>query len=359
MKIHPLTRRHWYIVALIAVVLGIWFVAPFMGLIALAALMAFLFRGTYTRISQYVRPSIAGAVTVVVSILVVVIPVSIIVAFTAIQLTQLATHLSHVITSDSSLWNVNTVIQNVNSFLTPVIGNAHAVSTDGVMEFLRTTLPTVLHTIASMITNVIGGIPTAIILGIMYIILLYDFLVHGTKIIGSVVALSPFQPKVTRMYLDRVGLMANAMAKGQLYISFIISLLSALILSTFLGLGDYLILMTVVFTLLNLIPLGCGIVVIPITIIAMLSGAMWPGLISLVLYMVISNLDALIRPRIIPRSITLSAGLTMLAAFGGISLFGLMGVVYGPILMIIIVTSVQMYLETYDAPTAWRRQANK
>lgn len=359
MRTHPLTHRHWHIVALIAVVLGIWFVAPFMGIIALAALMAFLFHGVYERISRRMRMSFAGAITVVLSILVVVIPVSIIIAFTAIQLTQLATYLSHVVTNDSSLWNVSTVIQNINSFFATVVGNAHMVSTDGVMEFLRNTLPTVLRGAASVITNVIGGIPMAIILSIMYIILLYEFLVYGKKLIASVVALSPFQPEVTRMYLEKVGLMANAMAKGQLYISFIISLFSALILSVFLGMGDYFVLMTVVFTLLNLIPLGCGILVIPITIIAMLSGALWPGLAALVLYILVSNLDAVIRPRIIPRSITLSPGLTMLAAFGGISLFGLMGVVYGPILMIIIVTSIQMYLEHYDAPVAWRRRASK
>jgi len=150
--------------------------------------------------------------------------------------------------------------------------------------------------------------------------------------------------------------MARAMVNGQLFISFVISLCTAILLSVFLGFGQYFFLMTVVFTLLNLIPLGCGIVVIPITLIAIVSGAFWPGLAALVLYILVSQLDAFIRPKIIPRSITLTPGLTMLAAFGGISLFGLLGVVYGPILMIIIVTSVQMYLEQYSAPTPRRRK---
>jgi predicted PurR-regulated permease PerM len=61
--------------------------------------------------------------------------------------------------------------------------------------------------------------------------------------------------------------------------------------------------------------------------------------------MAVANLDAVIRPRIIPKTITLSPGLTMLAAFGGITLFGLVGVVYGPIIMIVIVTSIEMYLQ--------------
>lgn len=359
MKTHPLTRKHWHIVALAAVVLGLWFVTPFMGIITLAALIAFLFHGLFTRLARHMRASAAGAITVVLSILVVIVPVTLIVAFTALQLTQLAAHLSSTVTNDAAVWNMDVVIRDINSLLAPLVGTDHIISAHGVLEFLRTTLPAVLRGMAAFMTTVIGGIPMTIILSIMYVILLYEFLVYGKTIVRSVVALSPFQPEVTRLYLDRVGLMANAMVKGQLYISFVISLFAALILSVCLGLGDYFFLMTVVFTLLNLIPLGCGIIVIPITIIAMLSGAFWPGLIALVLYVFASHLDAVIRPRIVPRSITLSPGLTMLAAFAGIPLFGIMGVVYGPILMVVLVTSVQLYLDEYQTPTQWRRRAQK
>ena len=132
------------------------------------------------------------------------------------------------------------------------------------------------------------------------------------------------------------------MAKGQLLISVIISFLSA-ILMIFLGLGEYFFLLFVIFTVLNMIPLGCGILFIPICVIAILLGNVVPGIIVLALYMIVSNLDSLIRPKIMPKGASLSAGLTMLAAFGGIGLFGLLGVVYGPILMIMVVTTIELY----------------
>lgn len=359
MKTHPLTRKHWHMVALAALVLGLFFIAPFIGIIAIAALIAFLFYGVFEWFSRRLRASTAGALTVVTSILTIIIPVSLIVTFTALQLTQLATELSSTVLHESGSWDVSQTITTINQFLAPFVGTDHSLSTGSVLEFLRTTLPDVLRNMASFTTQVIGSIPMTIILTIMYIILLYEFLVYGKSITKNIVALSPFQPQVTRLYLHRIGLMADAMAKGQLYISFIISLFSALVLSVCLGMGDYFFLMTVVFTLLNIVPLGCGIVVIPITLIAMLSGAFWPGLIALVLYIIISNLDAVIRPRIIPKSITLSPGLTMLAAFAGISVFGLLGVVYGPILMIIISTAIQMYLDDYATPATWRRRAHQ
>ncbi|NCU38657.1 AI-2E family transporter [Candidatus Saccharibacteria bacterium] len=359
MKTHPLTRKHWYMVSLAAVVLGLFFVAPFLGIIAIAALVAYLFYGIFTALGRKVNAPVAATLTIITSILVIVVPVLLVVTLTAVQVTQLATNLSTTAASDGVASDISVTVQYVNSLLVPLVGEAQAISTDSVLDFLRETMPTVLREMAAFMTQVIGGIPMAIVLSIMYLILLYEFLVHGTKIVRYIVALSPFQPEVTRLYLKRVGLMADAMAKGQLYISFVISLFAALILSVFLGLGEYFLLMTVVFTLLNLIPLGCGIVVIPITLIAMLSGMFWPGLISLVLYIIASNLDAVIRPRIIPPSITLSPGLTMLAAFGGISAYGLLGVVYGPIIMIIVVTSVQIYLDDYATPAQWRRRAQR
>jgi predicted PurR-regulated permease PerM len=117
--------------------------------------------------------------------------------------------------------------------------------------------------------------------------------------------------------------------------------------------------MTVAFAFFNLIPLGAGIIAYPIIIVGMVLGAFWPGVVALILISIVSNLESFLRPKFIPKSITLTNGLTMLAAFGGISLFGLLGVVYGPIIMIIVVTSIQMYLDYYDDLPKWRQKANK
>ncbi|OYW42230.1 hypothetical protein B7Z28_01695 [Candidatus Saccharibacteria bacterium 32-45-3] len=210
-----------------------------------------------------------------------------------------------------------------------------------------------------MLTGFVGGIPSFIILAIMYIFLFYEFLVYGNKITKSIVALSPFQPSVTRMYLARVGLMANAMAKGQLVMSVIIAVLEALTLAFFFDFWNFFFLMTVAFSILNLIPLGAGIFIYPIIIVMMLLGSIWPGVGALIAITIVSNLESVMRPRFIPKSITLTNGLTMLAAFSGIALYGLLGVVYGPIIMIIVVTSVQMYLDYYDELPKWKKKANR
>ena len=361
MKTHPLTSKNWLYVALAAIGLGILFVWPFLSVIALAMLIAFLFHGVYERLLRHMKAGFAATLTLLWSIVVLVIPVIIILVFTFIQLTHLATQLTETFTAQGATVpaSVQAFINWINTTIGPIVGSDSVVTGEGINTFLKTALPDILNGIVGFITSFIGGIPTAIALTVMYLFLFYECLVYGKKITSSVVALSPFQPDITRMFLARVGLMANAMAKGQLLIAFIISVLSALILSFCLGLGDYFFLMVVAFTVLNLVPLGCGIIVIPITLIAMLFGNFWGGLIAFLLYLIAANLDDFIRPYIIPKSITLTPGLTALSAFGGIALFGLIGVVYGPIIMILVVTAIQMYLDYYDKQPRWRRKANK
>lgn len=341
------------IATLIAFIVGAFFVGPFLSVIALAALIAFLFAPLYYRLERRLaKPHLSATITLILSILTVLLPLTIVLILTVTQLSAL----SHATTTYISEHNadigaaINHLATTINNLAAPFNNHQSILTDQGIRDFFATVIPAVASTISSIIIGVVGNIPTAVILTIMYIILFVEFLIHGKKIIQLIKDISPFDRRITSHYLRRVGLMTNAMAKGQLVISLIISFLSA-ILMIFLGLGDYFFLLFVLFTVLNLIPLGCGIILIPITIIAILMGNVIPGIIVLILYMLVSNLDSIIRPKIMPREANLSAGLTMLAAFGGIAAFGLLGVVYGPIVMILIVTTITLYADRKQTTT--------
>lgn len=361
METHPLTAKNWSIVALIALVIGLWFVMPYLGVIALAALMAFLFNGMYTAFSGRMRAGAAASLTFLVSLLVVLVPVIIVSIFTIFQLGQLTTDISNEFGRNfSSLPDtLQSAIANVNNLVAHFGGDGQLVTSQGVLDFLKNILPGIIAGVTAFVGQLVGGIPMMIILAIMYVFLFYEFLVYGKKITQGIVALSPFQPEVTRMYLARVGLMANAMSKGQLMIALILGALEALVIAFFFNAWEFFVLMTVAFSFFNLIPLGAGIIAYPLIIIGMLMGAVWPGVGALIVISIVSNLESFLRPRFIPKSITLTNGLTMLAAFGGITLYGILGVVYGPIIMIVIVTSIQMYLDYYQELPRWKKKANQ
>jgi predicted PurR-regulated permease PerM len=361
METHPLTARNWSIVAAIAIVVGIWFVWPYLSVVALAALMAFLFYRTYARLHEKRGAGSAATLTFFLSIVVVLVPIILIGIFTLFQLGHLVTNVKDAFGTNFAPLpdSLQLMISNVNNFVASLGGSQELISSEGVSAFLKSVLPSILQGILDFITTFIGSLPITIIMTLMYIFLFFEFLIYGKKIVSTVIALSPFQPEMTRLYLARVGLMANAMAKGELLISFIVGTLEAATLALFFNIWDYFLLMTVAFSLFNLVPLGAGILFYPIIILFMIFGEFWPAVGALITVTAVSNIESFIRPKLIPKSITLTNGLTMLAAFGGIALFGVIGVVYGPIIMICIVTSIQMYMDYYQELPKWKKKANK
>jgi predicted PurR-regulated permease PerM len=63
--------------------------------------------------------------------------------------------------------------------------------------------------------------------------------------------------------------------------------------------------------------------------------------------LVVTNIDNVLRPFLVPKTARLDPALMLLAVFAGISMFGFFGLVIGPVLMIIIVTTVSVYLAVY------------
>ncbi len=53
------------------------------------------------------------------------------------------------------------------------------------------------------------------------------------------------------------------------------------------------------------------------------------------------------RPILVPRDARLNSALMLMAVFAGIAMFGPWGIVIGPVLMIVIVTTIDVYLAVY------------
>ena len=51
------------------------------------------------------------------------------------------------------------------------------------------------------------------------------------------------------------------------------------------------------------------------------------------------------RPKFVPKSARMDPALTILSVFAGIGIFGFLGIVIGPVIMIVILSTIQIYLE--------------
>jgi predicted PurR-regulated permease PerM len=107
----------------------------------------------------------------------------------------------------------------------------------------------------------------------------------------------------------------------------------------------YVTFLTITSMVLSLIPfIGVSLVAWPIGIGLLIAGNTWQGaFVILGFILIVANLDTILRPSLVPKGAYLNPALVILSVFGGLSLMGLIGALYGPVVMILLVTSVDVY----------------
>ena len=338
--------------ALVFAAAATWFFLPFLGVICLSALMAFVFFPIFKFLSKYTHRTIAAWTVLGINLLVVAIPILYILILIVQQGIAVANTLSHLDTSSGSQFSH--AVSTVNS-ITATIGlptDGSFVSGSGLVDFVKVTLPNIVKFGVEAIIAVAANAPVFVTSIIIYSFLFSAFLRYHKEAKQFLQELSPFDKGTTDVYIKNAGIMITASLKGQLVISFVTALLSALLLM-FIGFQDYFWLLLVLFTILGMVPLGSGIVVVPICLVSMLVGDFWASFWVLAVYLlVICNLDSLMRPKLIPKEAGIVPALAVLATFCGIYYFGLMGVVYGPLIAILLLTTAHVLIEHKQAKLA-------
>ena len=145
----------------------------------------------------------------------------------------------------------------------------------------------------------------------------------------------------------------NATVQSMFAGIFLIAVVQGAVLGLFFWLVDlpYTPLWTLVSIIAATMPLGASIVAIPAALAEFLAGHYGGGLVILIGYFaVVSNLDLLLRSKLVSLQTYGSFALMVLSLLGGYQLFGLFGVFYGPILMVLFLTMLDVY-QTHFAQT--------
>ncbi len=346
-SLNPHRTRTFTLIAVL--LLALIFLKPFLPIIALAALAAYLFDPIYKRCLRRFKDkkSVAVACTTVLSLVFILLPIVIILLISVSQ----ATRLAHSLGLEGSFSNMNltetlsSTVTKLNEIIQNITGIEGAIKSGSVIDFVKEVGPKLAQAFADIIISLVSTIPGLITSFILYLFVFTGIMVGQDKLLANIRAISPFDEKVTAQYFRRIGLMCKSMVKGQMIIALAQGLASALVIAAVLNLWELFIFMFIIFTFLSFIPLGAGIITIPLGIIVMLTGHWWQGgLILLNHFLVVTNIDNF-RPRLVAKEIRLPAALTILAAFAGVHYFGLLGVVYGPIIMIFITTTIEMYVK--------------
>jgi predicted PurR-regulated permease PerM len=333
----------------IAIIGGFLFIKPYFGAILFSALIAFIFNPVYKALLRKTRKSgLAIAITLVVAVLSVVIPCIFIVTVTVAQVNSIVSKYQSGSLSVGPAQLQETVdrgVDRANAVVSAAPGGEQLhIDKQKVEGGLKNALVDGLKFLAQTLTNVGLAFFSLISTFILSIFLISSMLRYQDELIDLLKRISPFDNSINDLYLKRAGLMTKGMVKGQFIIASVQGFASAF--SLWIVGVDYFWFLFVFLSFLSFIPLGAGIITIPIGFVFILTGHFWQGAFIILWHMfVVSSIDNILRPHLVDKDARLNTALMLLAVFSGIAVFGAAGVVYGPVIMILIVTTIYVYAE--------------
>lgn len=208
-----------------------------------------------------------------------------------------------------------------------------------------------ISSIASILPGIgqflMGGISSFAVNLFVLVFVLYFMLIGGTKMEQYIYELLPFSDSNKKHVMNEINMIVRANAIG-------IPLL-AIIQGAIATLGYYLfdapsaLLFGFLTCFATVIPIvGTTLVWFPLAAYMAISGD-WPHAIGLLLYcgLIVTNIDNLIRLILQKKMADTHPLITIFGVVIGLSLFGFMGVIFGPLLISIFILCVNIFKEQY------------
>jgi predicted PurR-regulated permease PerM len=358
-------RRVLAVLTAVGVAVGIYFLRGYFILIVVAGVAAYLFTPVYRRLGRRFGSGVAATLTLLCALGSVVVPVGALVYVATVQITRMVDSVSNWVDDTDMTALGQRAFAVVNDVLARIPFVHVQLTPDSLRQSIASLAENVGQGVLQVLQSAVGSVASAVAACIIFLYVFVSLLVKQDKVLNLLRQLNPLGEEITDLYLDKIGAMVRGTVKGQFVIAMAQGVAGAASIYVA-GFRQGFFFFAILLTALSIIPLGGGIVTIPFGIGMILFGHPVGGLFVIAWHLlVVSNIDNVLRPFLVPRGARLDPALMLLAVFSGIAAFGFWGIMLGPVLMIVIVTTIDVYLAVYkgvpfessdtDEPEAPRR----
>ncbi len=182
----------------------------------------------------------------------------------------------------------------------------------------------------------------------MMILTIFFLLIDQDRLVKFVIALSPMPDDEDRLLLEKFEEIANAILKGNGICGLIQGILGGAIFAI-LGLSSP-ILWGGIMAILAFLPIfGIGLVMIPASLVLILNDRVGSGVFLFIFYLTLSfSIEYLVKPKMVGDEVQMHTLLVFLSIIGGLSVYGVLGIIYGPLIVTAFLTLTEIYLAKYD-----------
>lgn len=320
----------------IAFVLSFFILRPFLVAFTLAIVFAVLFQPLYRWVLKYSfkKESLAAFITVIIILILILTPLMLI----GIQILKEARDL-YVSLADGG--GKDTILHALNNLVDSFYGsfpNAPRLSLN-FDQYLRQTLSWVLSNLGEVFSNFANLLLTVF----LFLISLYYLLKDGPALRKKIIELSPLGDRHDETIIKKLEMAMDSVVKGNFLIAIVKGILTALGFAVF-GVPNF-VLWGTAGAIASLIPsIGTGLVFIPAIILLFVGGQLIPAIGLLVWGTIaVGLIDNIWGPKLMGRGTQLHPLLILFAVLGGLSFFGPIGLLLGPIVLSLLFALLDIY----------------
>ena len=337
-------RMFFYIVFVILIILMVVMLKPFFTVLVVSLISVIMLKPVYNfyfgRTWVKERKALASSLTLLTVLVILVVPLFFLLRVTVDQLSGMVEQLTTL--------DLDAIIQDIQQSLAglPLVGGSQPSDTN-VTESARPLLRAVAQALADFVVSLGASIPSLLVQGVIFIVVVATLLPVYDTLIPQLEEISPLGQELSELYNRKITAMIKSLMLGV----FLIAILQGAAMGFFYWLAGlpYVFLFVLLSMFLALIPMvGISWLVIGIAIVSVLTGNWTQGVIVLVgFYGVVNWIDILLRPKLLSEEASINFALFILAILGGLAWAGMMGLFYGPVLMLLLVTTIEIYAERY------------
>ncbi len=304
---------------------------PFAGVIAWSSILSIAFFPVHRWLAERTRrPSLSALLTSVLVIVTILLPLAFITGLAVTQFLTLQTYLQETFKDGFALTAIEP-LQRALDWISLRCG----IDTSQLVTWLTENVSRVGGAVGGFTLTVVASLSTGLLSFVFTIFAMFFLLRDGDRIVARIPDLLPFEHARSQTALERVRDVIYASVYGVFVIAVLQGALCALMF-WMLGIPSA-ILWGVVTVLTSVLPLvGSAAVWVPGTIYLLAIGQ-WPQAIALAAWggVVIGSVDNFLRPKLVGGRVGLSELVMFFSLLGGMQLFGLLGIVLGPVLFAI------------------------
>ncbi|MBU0730268.1 MAG: AI-2E family transporter [Proteobacteria bacterium] len=334
-----------FVSSLLLVGLLFW---PYLSILVLAYLLAALFQPIYKFINKKFSPGFSSFTTCMLIIILIFLPCMFFIgalskeAFSLYQFgkgANIVVKLKEFFQTNSFIVRIQEILIGFGiSFEPENFTNTLAESTKAFGLFLY-------NQASSWAANIMGLVLKSLIL----IVTIFFLLIDHDRFVDFMLRLSPLQDDQQRQLINKFNKIAGAVLMGNGICGLIQGVIGGLVFAFF-DLGQPF-LWGGIMAILAFLPIfGIGLVLIPASVIMLLKGNIATAIFLLIFYMILSfSIEYILKPKLVGKQVQMHTLLVFLAIMGGLSVFGILGIIYGPLILTAFLTLADIYLKDYDA----------